>query len=129
MRTPLDISEIRRENLRTLIRDRANGSVGALARIAGFDSPTILSQVSGKTPSRNIGPNLARRIEKALKLSKGWLDTDHSAPADLSGLSNEKAERARRVVQLLDQLPDGARVAAEQLIDELAGSLSRKKGR
>lgn len=126
----MDISEIRRENLRTLIRDRANGSVGAFARIAGFESPTILSQVSGKSPSRNIGSNLARRIERGLKLSRGWLDTDHSAPTDLSGLPTDRAERARKVVQLLDQLPDGARVAAEQLIDELAESLlSRKKSR
>ena len=95
----------------------------------GFESYTIISQVAGKSYSRNIGHSLARRIENAAGLPKGWLDRDHSAEPDTTPISGGRTERAMKVVQLIERLPDGARKLAEQLIDQLADPKPRKRER
>jgi hypothetical protein len=116
-------------NLRNLITDRAAGSVGRFAEEMGFESPTILSQVAGKAYSRNIGHSLARRIENAARLPKGWLDHDHSVAPDTAPIPGGRTERAMKVVKLIEQLPDGARELAEQLIDELTVSKPKRRTR
>jgi transcriptional regulator with XRE-family HTH domain len=72
---PLDISEIRRENLRRL-RGDARGSQSALARLLGMEEAQM-SQLVGKNPSKAIGGRLARTIERKLKLERGWMDSEH----------------------------------------------------
>lgn len=48
-----------------------------------------MSQVIGRNPRRNIGDNLARRIEAAGGYNSGWLDTDHSAQSGAGGGAGE----------------------------------------
>lgn len=115
----MDIREIRRTNLRKLIAELAGGSVGRFADDMGFESHTILSQVTGPKHSRNVGHSLARRIEKGARLEQGWMDVDHSKPADTAPVEGGQTARAMKVVQLLERLPDGPRQLAEQFIDEL----------
>ncbi len=79
MATVLDMattsSSIRLANLRALIK-RAGGPADAARKLNMDDSQ--LSQIAGKTPIRNIGTALARRIEKAFRRPEGWLDVPHS---------------------------------------------------
>ncbi|MCD0493851.1 hypothetical protein LQD23_16340 [Chromobacterium violaceum] len=85
----IDIYEIRRQNLETLLRPR-----GAAARIAGKtgSSASYLSTV--KTSDRRLGDDLARRIEEAEGLPHGWLDQLHVKevrPAELArGITSEE---------------------------------------
>ncbi|WP_413730832.1 LexA family protein [Sodalis sp. RH22] len=41
-------------------------------------SASTLSQITGENSVRNLGDNLARKIEEALKLNAGWLDSLHA---------------------------------------------------
>jgi DNA-binding transcriptional regulator YdaS (Cro superfamily) len=66
----MDISNIRRNNLLALIR--AAGSLTALSTMTGV-SAAYLSQV--KTGFREMGSKLARKIEAALNLPNGVIDT------------------------------------------------------
>lgn len=71
---PMDSHTIRRENLLILIREV--GSKAELARRAEVSIP-YLSQVTSEKTQRNIGSDVARRIEKAARKKKGWLDVPH----------------------------------------------------
>ena len=71
---PETSSSIRLKNLRELI-DKAGGPAEAARKLDMDDSQ--LSQIAGKNPVRNIGPGLARRIEKAFRKAEGWLDVPH----------------------------------------------------
>lgn len=72
---PTTSSSIRLTNLRALIKKA--GGPAEVARTLDMDD-SQLSQIAGKQPSRNIGPTLARRIEKAFHRPEGWLDIPHS---------------------------------------------------
>lgn len=71
----IDIKEVRRENLRTLVQQAAGQA--AFARKVGTSSAYI-SQVLSKTVRGEVGDQFARKIEAALSLEPLWLDTDHS---------------------------------------------------
>ncbi|WP_140411153.1 hypothetical protein [Chromobacterium violaceum] len=68
----IDVHEIRRRNLRTLLAPR--GAAARIANAAG-SSESYLSTLKGK--SRQLGGELARRIEQAEGLPHGWLDQLH----------------------------------------------------
>jgi SOS-response transcriptional repressor LexA len=68
-------STIRLANLRALIK-KVGGPAEAARKLDMDDSQ--LSQIAGRHPIRNIGPTLARRIEKAFNRPEGWLDVPHS---------------------------------------------------
>jgi hypothetical protein len=79
MKTTNTIEEIRRTNLRLLILDHGTGV--AVAAKCGT-SASYLSQIlirfkmeSGK--SREVGSDLARKLEKGCKKPKGWMDVAH----------------------------------------------------
>lgn len=70
--------EVRLENLRRLVED-AHGLSNLIAKANGKLSRPVLYQIlSGvKTAAgspKNIGDDLARKIEKELKLERGWMD-------------------------------------------------------
>ncbi len=71
---PMDSHSIRRENLLILIHEI--GSKAELGRRADV-SIAYLSQVTSEKTQRNIGADVARRIEKAAHKKKGWLDVPH----------------------------------------------------
>lgn len=69
-----DISEIRRENVKLLIEK--NGlSREQFAEKANI-AYSLLAHYIGKNPTKNIGRNVANRIEMAFGLSENWLDQD-----------------------------------------------------
>jgi hypothetical protein len=72
----MNISEIRRKNLR--------GLAGTSSSTEEFSNridrtPNQLSQIIGKTPTRNIGGRLARSIEEKLGIADGWMDQNHNS--------------------------------------------------
>lgn len=69
--------EIRRENARNLA-DQAGGQV-EFGRALNM-VPSQVSQIIGKTPVKNIGNSIAKRIEQAFNKPDGWLDVQHSNP-------------------------------------------------
>lgn len=66
----MDIYAIRKRNLEALAGNRKRKEC---AEMWGT-SPSVLSQILSKNPVRNLGDELARRIETAEKLPKGFLD-------------------------------------------------------
>lgn len=113
----------RQNNLRSLVAE--HGSIKRLAAEVG-SSPSALSQIlSGKT-QKNMGDRLARKIESALCLGRGWLDR----PQVLGGCSqNEKGDPAsrakRRLMEKIDDLDrsggltDSLAMAIWLLLDEV----------
>lgn len=89
------IHEIRRENLLQLIKDRYDGSQTKLADALGV-RPNYISRLC--TAGKNIGDELARKLEYIGELSKNWLDQDHVTRALAEGnvqtlLTEGKARR------------------------------------
>ncbi len=78
------IGQTRRENLQVLI-DK-HGSLAQLNEVIGFPrTDATLSQIKNQSLSasgrpRAMGDVLARRIERALDLTEGWMDNDQAAP-------------------------------------------------
>ena len=72
-----DIYEIRRRNLRSLIAEHAHGNLARFveATLRGATSYKALQQVTGPRAARNLGSELARRIEAQLQLTRGWMDS------------------------------------------------------
>jgi SOS-response transcriptional repressor LexA len=71
----MDISEIRRRNLRLIIDQRFAGTAAELARAIGKQPSEISRIFSSKcTHRRNVGSRLARRIEAVLGKETGWMD-------------------------------------------------------
>lgn len=66
--------EIRRENARNLA-DLVGGQV-EFGRALNM-VPSQVSQIIGKTPVKNIGNSIAKRIEQAFNKPDGWLDVQH----------------------------------------------------
>ncbi|WP_244137896.1 S24 family peptidase [Burkholderia stabilis] len=77
------IDEIRRENLQIAIGRLRTAA--ALAEKAGV-AAAYLSQIKNQTPEsktgkpKTMGDEVARKIERAIDESEGWMDTDHSSP-------------------------------------------------
>lgn len=69
----MDIYEIRRQNLAILVRNRKKKDCAELWET----SPSFISQILSKNPVRNLGDDLARRIESAELLPHGYLDQIH----------------------------------------------------
>jgi len=66
------IYEIRRENLKALIRQHGNQEVAVRA---GYPNGSFLSQMTGPQAIRQVSEKTARRVEEALALPVGWMDT------------------------------------------------------
>lgn len=81
----MDTKQIRHANLLLLLAS-TEVSAEAFAHACGSSASSI-SQV--KTKTRNIGDNLARRIEKAMNKPYGWMDTPQEAPRSFSGVMSD----------------------------------------
>lgn len=70
----MDTNTIRRENLRTLA---ARYPTQAEFAVACGTAPSVISLIISPNPKRNLGHQLARRIEEAVGVEAGWLDQVH----------------------------------------------------
>ena len=77
-------ASVRRENLRGLVAEY--GGVLQFASAVGCESGSI-SRITSANHTRNCGDRFARKIETALSLDTGWLDSPHFKPP--GGLSVE----------------------------------------
>jgi phage repressor protein C with HTH and peptisase S24 domain len=68
----MDINSIRRDNLRAL---SARFPTQAEFAAACGTAPSVISLIVSPNPKRNLGNQLARKIEAAQGLAPGWLDT------------------------------------------------------
>ena len=76
------IYEIRRDNLRILVRERGNGEV---SKAIGYSSASYLSQMVCPKASRPVTELTARKVEKALTLPVYWLDQERDLYGDPVG--------------------------------------------
>lgn len=76
----MESKEIRKANLENLIEQQRVDAGLNKAQFAELidTSPAALSQLIGDKPHRNIGDKMARKIESALNLPFGWMDTLHA---------------------------------------------------
>lgn len=111
------ISETRRTRLEMLVK-RHNNRLADLNEAIGLDrTDATLSQIRNQSPSsktgkpRSMGDDIARKIEAALKLPTGWMDTPptyaeldggHSYAAQVAlcmeGMSTEEQATVFRLV-------------------------------
>lgn len=81
----MENKEIRRQNVLQLI-EQCNGSVKEFADKAGMQ-PAQASHL--KTGFRNVGDNLARRIERAFNKEVGWMDKEPTTATETTALALE----------------------------------------
>jgi SOS-response transcriptional repressor LexA len=72
----MKISDTRLENLRRLLQERGL-KLAMLAELLG-KAPAQVSAFAGRNPTKGIGDQIAREIEKALSLPSGYLDIPFS---------------------------------------------------
>ncbi len=97
--------EVRRDNLQRLANEF--GSQSALATASGI-SPAYVSHLLNKrkdgTYVKDLGHNLARKMEAKLALTHGWFDTDHiNGQVDVQALE-KKEENTTEIDQLEKEL-------------------------
>lgn len=99
----MDIYAIRKHQLITLIGDQKKG---ACAERWGM-APAHLSQILSDKTAKNLGDDVARRIESIEKLPRGWFD---SIPSDGGVIARgtepegETADMAAKAVSAADQV-------------------------
>lgn len=83
----METKEIRRNNLRNLAdaHVRAGTSKSDFASKIGMPA-SQLSQLTSRSGSKNMGDTIARRIESALDLHRGWMDVIHDDPSNVQSL-------------------------------------------
>lgn len=122
----MDAHDIRRANLLDLIRQF--GTIKALAEHTGTDA-AVLSQI--KNTHREMGNDIARRIEQALGHAHGWMDAMHGHAANEPSrtVADEKYAMIRRYA-----IKGGAGNGHENGHEEISGThayrrdwLERKK--
>jgi phage repressor protein C with HTH and peptisase S24 domain len=90
----MDIYEIRKANLLRLMR----GKTQKACADKWDTSASTLSQITSKNVNKNLGDQLARKIERAEGLPNGWFDVEHRGleltdrPARYSPESNVEGE-------------------------------------
>lgn len=99
----MEILEIRRQNLRKLMRDMGANN---LAVKLGYRQSSFLSQMAGPNPTRDITEKTARAYEKSLELPSGALDAPQEpGPGLQSGkIPLPGAEAAPALVSTADMI-------------------------
>jgi transcriptional regulator with XRE-family HTH domain len=95
--------DARRENARFLANQ--NGGLAEFARRLEMSNSQV-SQIIGKTPTKNIGNSIAPRIEDAYGVERGWLDQDRpQSQHELTEESMPPAETAKSAARLILAFP------------------------
>ena len=113
------VADIRRANLDHLANEA--GSMDKLAEICGV-SPVYLSQIKTQAidlktgKARQMGNQVARKLEKGCSRDAGWIDTDHSERAmTTSDVGEPIALRANRRLPIVGEVKGGDDGALEEL--------------
>ncbi|MGS7253100.1 S24 family peptidase [Pseudomonas anuradhapurensis] len=93
----MDIYEIRKHNLVKLI---GNQRKGACAERWGM-APAHLSQILSNKTAKNLGDDVARRIEGIEGLPRGWFDTMAAVEQVQADLADSRLSAAELVKQML----------------------------
>lgn len=114
----VDIHEIRRRNLLSLVAEHANGNLTRFVEVTlkGSMSYKGLQQVTGHGRKRSLGSMLARRIEKQLHLQRGWMDQNRSDIAHVVMVSGGRSERVVYLAESIESLTPPIRVLVEKLV-------------
>lgn len=98
----MDISEIRRVNLKTLIKEA--GSRQRFLEITGKSDAQISQLLSTGKNSRNIGSRLARYFEEQMGKERGWMDHLNviASAKEREQLNGEQSSRDDDLFQALD---------------------------
>ena len=74
-----EVTEVRRANLSSLIRDKFHNNRAAFCRATG-KNPNLINLILSNNPEirRNLGEKLARDIEQLTGLPDGWLDLERT---------------------------------------------------
>lgn len=124
----MDIFEIRKANLIRLIGSRRKGACAEKWEMA----PAHLSQVLSNKTAKNLGEDVARRIEQKEGLPHGWLDTlQGEQPTERPVVASEKeavesvseqADTYQRVSKALDAaaMLEGVTPRSQAVIDRIA---------
>jgi hypothetical protein len=123
----MDIHEIRRRNLRSLIEQHANGNLSHFVEVTlqGSTSYKGLQHVTSARVRRNLGTILARKIEAQLQLEHGWMDHDRSGTVHTGTVPGGRSERVMRLAESLEALSPPMRVVVEQLVNALVERSSK----
>lgn len=74
----MDVKSTRRENLAVLVSECHPQTLAELERRTGVKA-NYLSQVTGRGPRpRNMGDQVARRLEVGMQKPVGWMDQQHN---------------------------------------------------
>lgn len=124
----MDVKQIRKENLRNLYEKY--GGIAGVARSVET-SESYLSQITSENGKRNVGAQLARKIEKLLSLPHGWMDQSHtvvngtaakvaieSSPGTVTATNAPKTgidvtldDSERKLINTFRQLPESGKFA------------------
>lgn len=108
------INEIRYANLEKLVAD-AGGLTELVEKSNGKLSRPTLDQILKKRTTargtvKNVGDDLARDIEKCLRLQAGWMDNIHGSPVEMLVIPPEfvnAPQIAKLVVQFAQATENG----------------------
>lgn len=83
MKTPPQLAETRRLNLKRLITERFDGNIAAFCRATG-KNPNLMALVlsTNLAIKRTIGERQAREIEGLVNLPERWMDVERGASID-----------------------------------------------
>lgn len=101
----------RRNNLNRLLADYPTQR--HFADAVGLSVAQVSHLVTGV---REMGEEIARRIEQALGLEMGWMDRDADTSDSMAGVSPSSLHLAREI----EALPSKQRSALQALVDSLA---------
>lgn len=93
----MDIYEIRKHNLVKLIGNQRKGSCAERWGMA----PAHLSQILSNKTAKNLGDDVARRIEGIEGLPRGWFDTMAATEQALPDVGDSRLSAADLVKQML----------------------------
>lgn len=102
----MEISEIRRMNLRRLVSE--HGGMGHLARKLGLTRGSYISQMLMDPPVRPISEKVVRKWESLLRLPTGWFDGQPRANA---GATHPAQVDAPVLTAVLSEVLDALRAA------------------
>jgi hypothetical protein len=113
-------SQIRYENARRLIEEEG-GPAAFAKKITDPDdeksmTPQQVNSWGGPNPRRNIGDEIARRIEIAFEKEEGWLDHEWDVESSINGHMSALSDEAKSLIFCVERLDAAGDVARKTFI-------------